>query len=77
MIFATHPINNPHKPEKVRRDCIAASKYQGVDLNHQVQSGPELLQSLIGIVFSYRRHQIALSAIIEAMFCQVAFPSEQ
>ena len=28
-----HPVINPHKPEKVRRVCNAAAKYQGVALN--------------------------------------------
>ena len=42
-----HPVINPHKPEKVRRICNAALKYQGVALNDKLLSGPDLLQSLI------------------------------
>ena len=67
-----HPVINPHKPEKVRRVCNAAAKYQGVALNDKLLPEPELLQSLIGIIFCFREHQIALSADIEAMFLQVA-----
>ena len=69
-----HPVINPHKPEKVRRVCNAAAKYQGVALNDKLLLGPDLLQSLIGIIFRCREHQIALSADIEAMFLQVAVP---
>ena len=71
-----HPVINPHQPEKVRRVCNAAAKYQGVALNEKLLSGPNLLLSLIGIIFRFREHQIALSADIEAMFLQVAVPSD-
>ena len=56
--------------------CNAAAKYQSVALNDKLLSGPDLLQSLIGIIFRFREHQIALSADIEAMFLQVAVPND-
>ena len=71
-----HPVINPQKPEKVRRVCNAAAKYQGVALNDKLLSEPVLLQSLIGIIFRFREHQIAISADIEAMFLQVAVPND-
>ena len=72
-----HPVINPHKPEKVRRVCNAAVKYQGVALNDKLLSGPDLLQSLIGIIFRFREHPIALSADMESMFLQVAVPIDE
>ena len=48
-----HPVINPHKPEKVRRVCNAAAKYQGVALNDKLLAGPDLLQKLIGIIFRF------------------------
>ena len=71
-----HPVLNPHKPEKIRRVCNAAAQYQGVALNDKLLSGPDLLQSLIGIIFRFREHHIALSADIEAMFLQVAVSND-
>ena len=71
-----HPVINPHKLEKFRRVCNAEAKYQGVDLKSKPLSRPDLLQRLIGIIFRFREHQIALSADIEAMFLQVAVPSD-
>ena len=56
--------------------CNAAAKYQGVALNDKFPPGPDLLQSLIEIIFRFREHQVALSADIEAMFLQVAVPSD-
>ena len=70
-----HPVINPHEPKKVRRVCNAAAKYQGLALNDKLLSGPDLLQPLIGIIFRFREHQIALSADIDAMFHQVDVPN--
>ena len=55
-----HPVVNPNKPGKVRRVC----------------DGPDLLNPLIGILMRFREERIALSADIEAMFSQVAVPSQ-
>ena len=71
-----HPVINPHKPENVRSVCNAAARNQGVALNDKSLSGPDLLQSLIGISFCFREQQIDLSADIEAMFLQVAVPND-
>ena len=69
-----HPVINPHKPEKVRRVCNAAAKYKVESLNDKLLTGLDLLQSLVGIIFKFREHQIALTADIEAMFLQVKVP---
>ena len=71
-----HPVINPHKPEKVRRVCNAAAKYQGVALYDKLPFGPDLLQSMIGIIFLVREHQIVSSTDIEAMFLQVIVPND-
>ena len=76
MVFNASSRHNPHKPEKVRRVCNAAAKHQDVALHDKLLSGPDLLQSLIGIIFRFREHPIALSADIEAMFFQVAVPND-
>ena len=68
------PVLNPNKPDKVRRVCNAASKFGGVSLNDNLMAGPDLLQSLIGIIFRFREKQIALTADVEATFLQVKVP---
>ena len=72
-----HPVKHPHKPGKVRRVCNAASKFKGVPLNDKLLSGPDLLRNLVGIVFRFREHEIAMTADIESMFLQVAVPKEE
>ena len=68
---------NPHKPGKVRRVSDAAAKYQGTSLNDQLSSGPDLLNSLVGILMRFRQESIAMSADIEAMFNKVAIAKEK
>ena len=72
-----HPVKHPHKPGKVRRVCNAASKFKGVSLNDKLLSGPDLLRNLVGIIFRFSEHQIAITADIESMFLQVAVPKEE
>ena len=43
------PVINPNITEKIRRVCNAAANYQGLALNDELLSRPDLLQSLIGI----------------------------
>ena len=66
-----HPVLNPHKPDKVRRECNAASKFRGTSLNDMLLAGPDLLASLMGILARFRENRYALSADIEEMFLQV------
>ena len=72
-----HPVINPHRPEKVRRVCNAAAKYKGESPTDKHVTGPDLLKNLVGIIFRFREHQIALTADIKAMFLQVKVPPEE
>ncbi|XP_075263346.1 uncharacterized protein LOC142354894, partial [Convolutriloba macropyga] len=71
-----HPVLNPHKPDKVRRVCNAASKFRGTSLNDMLLAGPDLLASLMGILARFRENRYALSADIEEMFLQVEVKPE-
>ena len=68
------PVLNPNKPDKMRRVCNAASKFESVSLNDNLIAGPNLLQSLIGTTFRVKKKKIALTADVEAMFLQVKVP---
>ena len=59
----------------MRRVRNAASRFGGVSLNDNLMAVPDLLQSMIGIIFRFREKQIALTADVEAMFLQVKVPS--
>ena len=67
-----HAVVNPKKPEKVRIVFDCAAKFNGVSLNEQVLSGPDLTNRLIGILLRFRQEPIAIMADIESMFHQVS-----
>lgn len=66
-----HPVLSPKKPGKVRVVFDCAAKYQGTSLNDNLLQGPDLTNSIIGVLMRFRQSPIALVADIEAMFHQV------
>ena len=63
-----HPVVNPNKPGKIRRVSNGDATCGNTALNDQLLTGPDLLNSLIGILVRFREERIALCADIEAMF---------
>ncbi|XP_064635241.1 uncharacterized protein LOC135492615 [Lineus longissimus] len=70
-----HGVTNVNKPGKIRVVFDAAATCQGISLNDTLMTGPDLLNSLFGVLQRFRVYKIAISADIEAMFHQVRVPS--
>ena len=66
-----HAVTNPNKPGKTRVVFDAAASYNGTSLNDQLVTGPDLLNSLVGVIMRFRLHAVAMIADIEKMFLQV------
>ena len=66
-----HPVFHPQKPGKVRVVFDAAAKYKSKSLNKELFIGPDLLNSLVGVLLQFRNHKIALVGDMEAMFHQM------
>lgn len=64
-------VINPMKPAKLRVVHDAAAKTRGVALNDMLLKGPDLLQSLPGVVMRFRQHLVGVTADIKEMFMQV------
>lgn len=65
-----HPVINEHKPGKVHvvLDCTAT--YQGKSLYTELLQGPDLMNSLVGVLLRFRQDK-NIAAEIESMFHQV------
>ena len=66
-----HPVFHPQKPGKVRVvfDCLA--KYRGSFLNDQLLQGPDVTNTLVGVLTQFREDSVAFMTDVEGMFYQV------
>lgn len=71
-----HPVVYANKPEKLRVVFDCAAKYEGISLNSKLLQGPDLNNSLVGVVTRFRQEQVVLAADVEVMFHQVCVPEK-
>ena len=68
-----HPVWHPQKKKiRVVFDCSAT--YNGISLNSKLLQGPDMTNSLVGVLFAFQtmlRSCVALAADIECMFYRV------
>lgn len=56
------------KPDKLRLAFDSSAEYEGVALNKVLLSGPDLNNSLLGVLLRFRKEPIAFTADIQQMF---------
>ena len=66
-----HPVFNAQKPEKIRVVFDCSAKHCGTSLNDQLLQGPDLTNSLIGVLTRFRQEPVALMSDVQAMFHQL------
>ena len=71
-----HGIYHPKKPHKMHVVFDCNAKYEGTSLNDQLMQGPDLTNSLVGVLTRFWQDQVAFMADIEAMFHQVRVPDK-
>ena len=64
-------VFHPRKPDKIRVVFDAAALHDAGSLNSHLQQGPDLTNSLLGVLMQFRQEPIAGVEDIEAMFLQV------
>ncbi len=68
-----HAVYHPKKKTlRVVFDCGAA--YQGVSLNTELLQGPDLTNSLVGVLLRFHQEPIAMMGDIQSMYYQVRVP---
>ena len=73
-----HAVTHPKKPGKVRVvfDCLA--QFQGKSLNDHTYMGPDLVNSLLGILIRFREKPVAVMGDIEMMYLRTqVYPKDQ
>ena len=57
-----HPVFHPQKPDKVRVVFDCSAKHGNSSLNDQLLQGPDLTNSLVGVLTRFREEPIAFMA---------------
>jgi len=65
-----HGVFNESKPGKIRIVMDASARGLGKSLNDCLLSGPDLMNSLVGVLSRFRKEPIAFSCDIQGMFHQ-------
>ena len=63
-----HGIYHPKKPNKIRVVFDCSAEYQGTSLNKQLYQGPDLTNSLLGVLLRFHQERVAYMTDVEAMF---------
>ncbi|CAG2209609.1 unnamed protein product [Mytilus edulis] len=61
-------VYHPRKPEQIRGVFDASAKFNNVSLNDQLLQGPDLINSLLGILIRFRKEMVGVVADIQQMF---------
>ena len=69
-------VRHPKK-KKLRVVFDASAKFCGISLNDILLQGPDMVNSLVGILVRFRKDQIAVCCDIEKMFYNFSVPREQ
>ena len=66
-----HAVFHPHKPDKLSVVFDCAARFKATSLNDQLLQGPDLTNSLFGVLQRFCQEPVALFSDIEGMFHQV------
>lgn len=64
----TFGVYHPQKPEQIRVVFDSSAECDGTSLNQVLLSGPDLNNSLLGVLLRFRKEPIALTADVQQMF---------
>ncbi|XP_056272262.1 uncharacterized protein LOC130195038 [Pseudoliparis swirei] len=65
-----HGVYHPHKPGKIRVVFDCSARFQDTSLNDHLLTGPELTNTLVGVLCRFRKGPIAIMCDVERMFHQ-------
>ena len=61
-------VYHPKKPPQIRGIFDSSAKHQGIALNDVLLSGPDLANSLLGVLLRFRTEPVAMTADVQKMF---------
>ena len=61
-------VYHPRKPDQIRVVFDSSAEFQGVSLNEELPLGPDLMNSLSGVLIHFRQENVTTMCDIEQMF---------
>jgi hypothetical protein len=61
-------VYHPRKPDQIRGVFDSSATFQGLSLNNVLMSGPDLNNSLLGVLIRFCKEPVAMTADIQQMF---------
>eukprot|EP00064_Thunnus_orientalis_P013841 superscaffoldBa00002314_g13882 len=61
-------VYHPHKPDQIRVVFDSSAHHHGVSLNNICLTGPNLNNTLLGVLMQFREERVAVTADIKQMF---------
>jgi len=71
-----HGVYHPKKPNKTRVVFDCSAEFQGDSLNKHLLQGPDMTNNLTGVLWRFRKENIAFMCDVEGMFHQVKVNEE-
>ena len=72
-----HGVYHPNQPGKIRVVFDCSTEFKGKLINHELMSGPDFTNQIVGVLLQFREEKVAFMADIEAMFYRVKIPRDQ
>ncbi|KAI4892131.1 hypothetical protein NFI96_008825, partial [Prochilodus magdalenae] len=61
-------VYHPYKPDQIRVVFDSSARYNGLSLNDVLLTGPNLNNTLLGVLMRFRKERVAVTADIKQMF---------
>ena len=71
-----HGIYHHKKPDKICVVFNCSAQFHGTSLNNELFQGPDLTNSLVGVLIRFRQDPVAVMGDVQSMFHQVHIPEE-
>lgn len=61
----TFGVYHPQKPDKIRVVLDSSAQFNGISLNEVLLKGPDLNNTLLGVLLRFRKEQVAVAVDVE------------
>ena len=76
LFIPHHGVHHQKKSDKIRKVFNCSSQFHGTLLNNELFQGPDLTNSLVGVLIRFRQDPVAAMGEVQSMFHLLHVPEE-